>query len=131
MKSKYQGAIIKGDPVYYIVNPAGAVHSVAKDLFTEKLIKDRRYRAATDAEIEMMKEAKIQTSGNPIAPPKRIEDVYKPFVPEPAKPDIEVAATNKAREYAAKHGVDLNDIKNPSGADGAVLLIDVKKHIDG
>jgi hypothetical protein len=71
-KSKHQG--VKG--AYYIVNPAGAVHSVTREHATTRL-QQVGYRLATDEEIEKFKSSKIQRAGRPIAEP------WSPVPPEP------------------------------------------------
>lgn len=58
--------------VYYIVNPAGAVHTATRDHARERL-GQVGYRKATPAEIEKYKATAIQRSDRPIAKPFTVE----------------------------------------------------------
>jgi pyruvate/2-oxoglutarate dehydrogenase complex dihydrolipoamide acyltransferase (E2) component len=132
-KSKYQGKVknlkngTQSAATYYIVNPAGAVHECEID-YCKWRLRDSRYRLASDAEIERFKETRVQTANNPIAPPQKVEDVFVPEVPD-AEANRIIKATEKARELANKHGVDLRDIKDPSGAGGDILVSDVEAYV--
>lgn len=74
-KSKYQG---KND-IFYLVNPKGAVHSVARGHAKVRLAQVG-WRLAEDAEIEKYNKAEIQRHDQPIA---------KPWTPDPdVEPDM-------------------------------------------
>ena len=114
---------------YYIVNPAGAVHSVTEAGARARL-RQVGYRMATAEEIAVYKETRVQRFDAPIA---------RPWSPEPVAHDdpldgeaeerIVVEATDAARELAAEHGVSLADV-NGSGTDGRILKADVERHIE-
>ena len=69
----------EADKAYYIVNPAGAVHSVTRAHARERL-GEVGWRMATAAEVSTYKDRRIQRSDQPIA---------QPFSPDP---DAQLAA---------------------------------------
>lgn len=62
--AKVQGA----DGIYYIVNPAGAIHGVDRDHAKWRLASPG-WRLATEDEIAAYKGAKVQRSDRPICTP--------------------------------------------------------------
>lgn len=125
VKSKYQGV----DGVFYIVNPAGAVHSVEKAHARARLQK-AGWRLANDGEIELYNESKIQRFDQPIAEPWTPEPLIEPELPEVAVEDRPLEATPQAAELAKEHGLDLAEIEG-SGAEGRILVADVEKALAG
>lgn len=63
-KVKQQGA----DGVFWLVNPAGAVHNVDKEHAQRRLMQPG-WRLATEPEISKAKAAKMQVFDNPICKP--------------------------------------------------------------
>lgn len=72
------------EKVYYIVNPAGAIHDVTREIAKMRL-KTPGYRMATQEEINKLqaqiKEGKGQTWDHPIAPPFSAEPPEDPILP--------------------------------------------------
>lgn len=62
-KSQYQGA----NEAYYLVNPAGAIHSVSKEHARVRLAQVG-WRLATDEEIAVYLGQRVQRADRPIAP---------------------------------------------------------------
>lgn len=120
VKSQYQGQ--KG--VFYIVNPAGAVHSCDKDHARTRLTQ-LGWRLAEDGEIERYLEQDIQRADQPIATPWSPEPEIESILPPVQEQDDGVLTTEKARELAAQHGIDLATVKG-TGAEGRVLVKDVE-----
>lgn len=117
------------EKIYYLVNPAGAIHTVSREHATLRLQSDARYRIATPEEVEVFKEIKVQRADRPIA---------RPWSPDPdlGAPDVgagEVTAqpdaTDSAQELAEEHGIDLRTIQG-TGADGRILKRDVEGAIE-
>jgi hypothetical protein len=71
--------------VYYIVNPAGAVHTVTREHAAERL-RQPGYRQATKDEIEQYEAQEIQRADRPIA---------KPWDPTPEPVEVEVEEPEK------------------------------------
>jgi hypothetical protein len=68
------------EKVYYIVNPAGAVHVVTREHARSRL-RQVGYRMATKEEVAAYKKAKVQVHDQPIA---------EPWSPEPEpEPELE------------------------------------------
>lgn len=63
--TKQQGS----DGAYYIVNPAGAIHSVSRAHAFDRLKSSPGWRMATEAEITQYKGQKTQVADSPIAAP--------------------------------------------------------------
>ena len=120
IESRYQG--VKG--VYFIVNPAGAVHSCDKDHARTRL-QVVGWRLADDGEIERYQEQDIQRADAPIAPRWSPEpDVETILPPAQIVPDG-ILATEKALELAKEKGLDLATVQG-TGTDGRVLVKDVE-----
>ncbi len=127
VQSQYQGQ--KG--VYYIVNPAGAVHSCDKEHARFRL-QQVGWRLAEDGEIEQYKEQDVQRADQPIAAPWSPEPNVEEILPPAQDTGETLLMTEKARELAVKEGIDLQALKNsfrPTGADGRYLVKDVKAFI--
>ena len=134
VRSKYQGkpgTDKNGKPTdvaYYLVNPAGAVHSCTLEHLRWRL-NNPKYRIATDAEIEQFLERDTQLSDAPIAEPWSPEPVFLPDVPEAEELPEKPLATPKAEELAVEKGVDLTKVTG-TGANGQILVADVEKHAE-
>lgn len=124
VKSNYQGK----EGVYYIVNPAGAVHDCSRDHATMRL-KILGYRLATDAEIEQYTERKMQRFDQPIAEPWSPDPIVEPWTPDAEISEDGPLATEAAQILAKDNGVDLETVK-PTGANGQILKADVQAVID-
>lgn len=118
--SKYQGV----EGVFYIRNPAGAIHNVTK-AHAEQRLRKAGWELATDAEIELYLESRVQVHDNPIGEKwtPKVEVVAE--LPEEQRQDQEPDATPKAAELAAEHGLDLAEIEG-TGAEGRILVKDVE-----
>lgn len=121
VKSKYQGK----DGIYYIVNPAGAVHDCDRE-HAEMRLKTLGFRLAEDAEIEMFRETKTQRFQTPIAEPWSPEPVIEAWMPDEEVKPVGPTATPAAIEKAKKLKVDLSKITG-TGTDGQILVADVEK----
>jgi pyruvate/2-oxoglutarate dehydrogenase complex dihydrolipoamide acyltransferase (E2) component len=122
VKSKHQGV----NGVYYIVNPAGAVHSCDRAHATMRL-KQAGWRLAEDPEIEVYREQKTQRHKSPICQPWSPEPEIEADIPEEegnAAPEV----TDEAVKLASEHGLDLAAVKG-SGAGGRILVKDVEAAI--
>jgi hypothetical protein len=69
--------------VVYLVNPAGAIHTVTREHARGRL-HQLGYRAATKDEIERYKTQKVQRAKAPIAPAWTPEPPPEPELPEAA-----------------------------------------------
>ncbi len=119
IKSAYQGQ----DGTYYIVNPAGAIHTCDRAHATNRL-RTAGWRLAEDAEIEVYREQRIQRHDRPIAERWSPEPEIETDLPDAtggAKPE----ATDAAVRLADSKGVDLATIAG-SGAGGRITVADVE-----
>lgn len=82
-----KGALQGKDEVFYIVNPAGAVHTVDRDHCKYRL-RQVGYRLATEDEIKAYQSQRVQRPKNPIAPP---------WSPEP---DVDITLPDEATDEA-------------------------------
>lgn len=126
-KSKYQGV----DGAYYIVNPHGTVHSCDRDHAAGRL-RQAGWRLATDGEIELYLETRVQRSGRPLARPWNPDPdgALAEFVPEVVETeDDEPEATEAARELAREHDIDLSEVEG-TGAEGRILKADVEAQVE-
>ncbi|HEX9925307.1 MAG TPA: E3 binding domain-containing protein [Anaerolineae bacterium] len=122
VKSKHQGV----NGVYYIVNPAGAVHSCDRDHAKGRL-GQAGWRLAEDPEIEVYVEQKVQRHKSPICEPWTPEPEIGADIPD-ADGDGAPEATDEAVKLASEHGLDLAAVKG-SGAGGRILVKDVEAAI--
>lgn len=120
VKSIYQG--VKG--AFYLVNPAGAIHSCDREHAKNRL-RQPGWRLAEDPEIEVYQETPVQRHDRPICEPWTPEPEVEAFVPE-EQATGEPEATEEATKLAAELGVDLAKVKG-SGAGGRILTKDVRK----
>lgn len=65
------------DGVYWIVNPAGAVHNVSKQHGVDRMMTSLGYRWATEAEITKCINREVQRFDDPIC------EAWSPEPPEP------------------------------------------------
>ena len=122
IKSKYQGK----NGGFYIVNPAGAIHTVTREHATQRL-RIAGWRLAEDHEIETYKEVRVQRHNKPICEPWSPEPEILEDIPEAEIGTVE--ATESATELALEHGVDLRSVTG-SGAGGRILQRDVEALIN-
>lgn len=132
--SKYQGQPRKKkdgtvtDPIYYLRNPAGAIHDCSQSHIQDRL-KDARFDLATDEEIERYLDSTKQVHDKPIGKKWDPSPDIVVNLPEPAVvEDEEVPATPSARELAYNSGVDLHEV-TPTGSNDQILKKDVEKSI--
>lgn len=132
--SIYQGQpVIKKDgtksgPMYYVVNPAGAVHRVGREK-TFELLKNAQYRLATDAEIERFKDNRIQAHNDTFGAKWDPQPDILVNVPEPKVVEVqEIPATQGARELAVENGIDLAMISG-TGSGGQIIKPDIQKYL--
>lgn len=122
VRSHYQGV----DGAFYIVNPAGAIHSCDRNHVRMRL-RQVGYRLAQDAEIEVYLENRVQRHNRPICEPWSPEPEIEADVPE-SQGGEHVEATEEAAKLAAAHGIDLARLEG-SGAAGRILVKDVEQAI--
>lgn len=106
---------MENEKVYYLVNPAGAIHTVTKEHARMRL-KQIGFRLATaeeikkyqelEAEAKRMKKHFMQESGKPICKPHSVDpdDQELPDVPDvkPAKEPIKSEEKKPAKQPAEK-----------------------------
>lgn len=115
----------RDNKVYYLVNPAGAIHEVDYSHAKNRL-RQLGYRMATDEEITIYRETRVQRADRPIARPWSPEPEPDVEVPDThAEPQRRVDATDAARELADEKGVDLTTIVG-TGAGGRIIKSDVE-----
>ena len=133
IQSKYQGKPVVDkhgdltDPVYYITNPAGAVHDCT-EAHARARLRNPKFRLSTDAEIEQYLERYMQTAAEPIADPWVAMPEILPVVPASEAAPEKPKATPKAEELAKKHKIALAEIE-ATGANGQILVADVEAAI--
>lgn len=136
VKSIYQGQPVRkkdrtlSGPMYFIVNKSGAVHRVGRDKALD-LLKNAKFRLATDEEIERFNDNKIQSHKDPFGTawdptPDILINIPEPVVSKEPK----IKATAGARELGAEHGVDLTMI-TATGAGGQIIKKDIQRYLDG
>lgn len=122
VKSNYQGV----DNNFYLVNPAGAIHTVTRAHAVNRL-RQPGWRLAEDAEIEVYLETSVQRHLRPICAPWTPEPEIEAFIPE-GDNNAPPEATENAAALAKEHGIDLATITG-SGAGGRILVKDVEAMI--
>ena len=119
VKSNYQGK----DGGFYLVNPAGAIHTVNRDHATRRL-RQAGWRLAEDPEVEVYLETPVQRHQRPICEPWSPVPEVEEMLPE-VQDDKPPEATEDAAALAAEHNIDLAAVTG-TGAGGRILVKDIR-----